>query len=313
MPEPPFNDLRPHFFAGADWYESLAPPEDEQPSAWYLAKEPPEYWGPKALSAGLAFALEHGLESVYRARFAGIRPADLLPSRARAEGRSVCFPMEEIANELIVARYLERSCNWRFLRHEPPGRGTHVGEWEFDAPGCGRTFVEVKSIAEVPLPPRVGSMPFFGPRLRKVMARAYRQLPRDRPTLVVLVGDYTLHAPAQNPMLGDLFGALFGQYEISFRVLPYVPDSVRAGPSFHDMFVQRGKHRAMGAVAAMRMGGIDVPGFGFYVLHNPWAEPQVRLDPQAFGNARQFVVDGEGRGTFVGDRDPLAAWPVLQP
>src|SRR6266704_1905931 len=81
---------------------------------------------------------------------------------------------------------------------------------------------------------------------------AYAQLPNDRGVLVVLVGGgLTLDMPARLPMLSWLFSALFGEFQSTFNVMPYDPESTEAGPSFRDRLVHSTKHRRIGCVAAL--------------------------------------------------------------
>ncbi len=299
------RDLRADFFSGLDWYETLtAPTSGREKTAWYVAKGLEPWWFVQALNAALAFAVEHELVDVYRQRFAGIRPQEL---------RTVVFPIWEIANELLAARYVERVFGWRFDQHEPVGRGTRRGDWQFVAPSGRTVFVEVKSIREAELGGGVYSLDFT-PRVRSVLARAYQQLPADdRGVLVVLVGGLTLDAPIENPMVGFLFGALFGRFQVTFQVLPYEAKTVRAGPSFRDMLVQPKKHRRLGCVAALRPGGMVEPDFGFYAIHNPFAYSEVRLSPDDLPNTLQFVVDGDGQGTFSGQADAAVIWENMRP
>lgn len=306
------QDLRPLFFGRLDWYESLLPPSNK-PSAWWIAKEAdPNVWV-DILNAALTFAVEHGLADVYRRRFAGISPQDLRHERAQREGRTCSFPIWEIANELLVARYLERVFGWRFDQHEPTGRRDRKGDWQFVTARGRVVFIEVKSVREPEITGGVFSANFT-PKLRAAVARAYAQLPLDhRGVLVVLVGGpLTLDLPARNPQLSWLFGALFGQFQITFQVLPFDPATVRGGPSFRDMTVHASKHRRIGCVAALRPGGMDVPGFGFYAIHNPYAHEEVKLLPQDFGSALQFVVDAQGRGAWVGEPHP-DVWVAMRP
>ncbi len=301
------RDLRPAFFGGFAWYDGLSP-QDDEPTAWWVAKgTDPNPWV-DSLNAALAFAVDHGLVDHYRTKFGGISPPDLDHKRAKREGRTCATPIFEIANELLVARYLERVFRWRFTAHEPPGRKTHVGDWQFVTPRGRAVFVEVKTVREPEGATGVFSAS-FAPGLRAVVARAYAQLPLDdRGVLVVLVGGLKLHLPAQNPTLSDLFAALFGDYVITFQVLPYDPRSVRGGPSFRDMTVHRDKHRCIGCVAALSPGGTFSPSYGFYAIHNPYAHDAVKLAREDFGNALQFDVDETGRGRWAGDLHP-DVWP----
>jgi hypothetical protein len=105
-------------------------------------------------------------------------------------------------------------------------------------------------------------------------------------------------------MLGDLFGALFGDYAITFQVMPFDPNTVRGGPSFNNMTIQRLKHRRIGCVAALCPGGTFTPSYGFYAIHNPYAHDDVKLARQDFDDALQFKVDEQGRGRWAGDLHP---------
>ncbi len=255
------QNLRPQFFSGLEWYEGLSAPAGE-PSAWWVAKDgDPNVWV-DILNAALAFAIEHDLAEVYRRRFAGISPQDLHHERAQREGRTCSFPIWEIANELLVARYLERVFTWRFDQHEPPGRQDRKGDWQFVTPSGEVVFIEVKSIREPEITGGVFSANFT-PKVRAVVARAYAQLPLDgRSVLVVLVGGgLTLDMPAGNPQLSWLFGALFGQFQIRFQVMPFDPSTVRGGPSFRDMTVhldQASAYRLCGGAPPRRSGGTRI-------------------------------------------------------
>lgn len=312
----PAKDLRPVMFAGADWYELLSPTAPE-PTAWYLARAPENEWWVQLLSAAFEFAVEHDLVEHYRKRFAGIRAVELTPARAFVEGRQVGFPIWAIANELVVARYLERVLGWTYLAMEPNGRGARRGDWLFRAPSGREVFVEVKSVAE---PDRytgdaavhVGVWPDYRPRIRDVVKEGYKQLPDDeRGTLIVLVGNEILGI-SHGIMHGALFSALFGQYQITFTAIPeFLPESMRAGPSFHDMLVQPGKHRRLGCVAALVVRGLDVPGVRFYPIHNPFAYKSVRTAADDFGDSNQFVFS-ESDGHEVDGVHPREAWERMK-
>jgi len=304
------TDLRPTFFGGCEWYETLSLPA-EVPTAWWVAKDTePNIWV-GVLNAALAFAVEHDLTDIYARRFAGISPQELRHDRAQRKGRTCSFPIWEIANELLVARYLERVLNWKFDQHEPRGRGERRGDWEFITPAGQAVFTEVKSIREVEGPTGVFSANFT-PKVRDAIARAYAQLPNDRGVLVVLVGGgLTLDMPARLPMLSWLFSALFGEFQITFNVMPYDPESTQAGPSFRDRLVHSTKHRRIGCVAALRPGGMDVPSFGFYAIHNPYAYENARIAQKDLGEAFQFAVDEQGRGAWTGELHPKV-WAAMQ-
>jgi hypothetical protein len=297
------EDLRPGFFAGHRWYEELEP-VPHKPSAWMFAKgADPNVWVDH-LNAGLTFAVEHGLAGEYRARFGGISLRDLDHDRAHREHRTCVSPILEIANELLVARYLERVHGWLFRAHEPQGRRGRKGDWQFTTPRGREVFVEVATVREPQLSTGVFNAN-FSPRLRSEVAHEYKHLPLDdRAVLLVLVGGFMLGLPAQHPELSHLFAALFGDWQITFQVLPYKPETVRAGPSFREMVVHRKKHRRLGCVAALCPGGLDVATCGFYAIHNPWAHDEVRLAREDFGDSLQFTVDDDGRGRWAGDLHP---------
>jgi hypothetical protein len=302
-------DLRPAFFAGLRWYDELAEPKDDEISAWRVAKWTDSAWWIDLLNAGLSFARVHGLESRFRASFASIRPQDLLHQRAQAEGRSVSFPIWEIANELIVAGYLERVCGWDLIQHEPAGHGARLGDWQFRSQSGRQVFVEVKSLAEMrPSGNSVFNRGSYAPRLRGVLARAYRQLPADdRAVLVVLVGDWLLEIPF-GIMHGDLFAALYGKYEVRFQAMVPDPQITYAGPSFREMMVHRGKHRRLGTVAGLITRGCDEPGPALYAIDNPFASPTQRLTESDLQDVRRFVVDDTGFGKEIAGVDPSECW-----
>lgn len=289
------------FFSGCRWYQSLEPPANsEESSAWFVAKGDLADVHPAIVNAGLSFAIAHGLDAQFRRAFERLRPHDFLESRATAEGRSVSFPIWEIANELVVAAYLERVLGWTFLDYEPVGRPPKRGDWLFRAPSGKEVFVEVKSITE---PMGRGTTGVYSrsskaPLIRRVLTRGYAQLPRDGPsTLIVLVAlDDILRLPTGSIIHGDVFEALFGAVKITFRVMPFDPESMRMGPSLREMFVQKAKHRRMGAAV-----GLDIRGFGspqprLYVIHNPFAHDFARLNPSDFpGQAQLYFHDGIAR------------------
>lgn len=305
------DDLRARYFGGLDWYERLSEPRgpEDEPTAWYVAKSAEDAWYVRLLNAALAYADERGVSERYRTLFAGINPGDLTRERARADNRSVSFPIWEIANELIVALYLDRVLGWRFVEHAPCGRHQYRGDWAFDAPSGRRVFVEVKSLKEVePRSTGVYSRPSYAQRIRGVLARAYQQLPQDdRATLVVLVGNELLRIPF-GLMHGDIFQALYGQIQVRFNVMPYDPTSVRMGPSFREMFVQVKKHRGLGAAAGLVVGGLDLPGLRFYAIHNPFAHLSARIPPDDFRDIDQFVVDENWMGRIIDGIHPHEAW-----
>jgi hypothetical protein len=226
----------------------------------------------------------------------------------------VAFPVWEIANELVVARYLERVLGWQYVRHEPPGRHDHRGDWEFTS-ASRQVFVEVKSLRELMYLGNGGvySRPDYRPRIRSALVRAYEQLPADGPaTLVVLVGNDLLKLPGGHLAHGDLFQALFGKTIITLKVLPFDPESVRVGPSFREMWVQGTKHRRLGCVAGLILSGMELPRPNFYAIHNPFAHTPVRLTQLDVEPATQFVVDEAGLGTVIEGIHPTEAWARMR-
>src|SRR5262249_34233219 len=132
------------------WYAELRAkgPRNLWP-AWRVTRSREPAWWKGALEVAGRFAIEHDLLDVYRSRFAGIPLNDLTTDRANREFRMSTSPIWEIANELIVARYLERVLRWRYTAHEPPGDKDRRGDWQFETPSGRPVFVEVKSVQEV--------------------------------------------------------------------------------------------------------------------------------------------------------------------
>jgi hypothetical protein len=215
----------------------------------------------------------------------------------------------EIANELVVALYLERALGWSFVAYEPPGHMGRLGDWEFLSLSGETVFVEVKSVMEPALPEGAFTRGVAFRRLTGVLRGAYRQLPRDsRATLVIVVGNGLITALNGGIMLTDLFQTLFGQIQVTFQVMPYVEGSERVGPSFYDMFAHAGKHRRLGCVAGLHVAGLDTPGLVFYAIHNPFADPSSKLKRDDFADAPQFWVDEEGRGEEQGEVKATERW-----
>lgn len=307
-----FEDYRPLLFGGAVWYEALQEPaqDSDVPSAWGMAKLPDGEWWVQLFSAAAQFAVDHGLVDHYRTKFRGIPPAEIGAAKAAAEYRSVSAPIWEITNELVVARYLERVHSWRFVAHEPPGRQSYRGDWEFVTPTGRPVFVEVKSILQPDWPSSgAHNRPDYFPRIRNVLRGAYRQLPDDgRATLVVLVGHGEMLKIPFDVMHGDLFGALFGRIQIRFPIgAPFDSSAVSIGPAFRDMFVQQTKHRRLGCVAGMAVRGLDTPGLSFYAIHNPFAHEGQRLATHDLADAKQFIWT-EGRGELLDGITSETAW-----
>ncbi len=303
------HDLRSHFFGQAEWYDGLQVPGDNEVSAWRVAKWQEKAWWIDLLNAALHFARRNGLAQTYRQRFAGVRSADLLEARARAERRTVPFPIWEIANELVVAAYLADVLGWRLVEHEPLGSGMRRGDWLFETPSGQEVFVEVKSLTEPMWQPTTGafSRGDYGPRLRQVLSRAYRQLPsRDCATFVALVGDWPLEC-SHGILHSDLFAAMYGKYEIRLQVMTEDPQITYAGPSFREMLVHGGKHRRLGAVGGLIIRGLDDPGMSFYTIDNPFADTGRRLREGDLIEMTRFIVV-DWRGEELSGVDPATAW-----
>jgi hypothetical protein len=303
------TDLRTLLFAGADWYERLEAPTDDEPSAWYVAKGASDQWTTKLLTAAAEFAQAHGMVDHFRKKFAGIRGIDLTPRRARAEGRQVSFPIWEIAHELVAGCYLERVLGWRFAGHEPRGHKDRRGDWEFITPSGQRVFVEVKSVAEVERYETAGAynVSVAFDQLRNIVKAAYRQLPDDeRGTLLILAGREKVESDF-GIMVSGPFQTLFGKYVVRFKPLEEDPD-YRAGPSFRDMLVHGTKHRRLGCVAGMRITGLDDPHIDWYAIDNPYSYPHHRIANDDLVNAKRFMVDGDGMGQELGGLTREEIW-----
>jgi hypothetical protein len=199
---------------------------------------------------------------------------------------------------------------WDFETYEPPGFRGRFGDWQF-SPAAGRSvFVEVKTLVEPEsYSTGVFSRGIASERLTGVLRRAYRQLPRDdRGTLVVVVGAGLILGVSHGIMHGDLFQTLFGRMQVTFKVLPYVPGSEKMAPSFREMFAHAGKHRRLGCVAGLNVGGHETPGLGFYAIHNPFADQAVRLKRADFPAVRQFWVGRDGIGEEIDGLHPHSHW-----
>ncbi len=309
----PPHDLRSLLFGGLAWYEALDEGDDATWPTWRIAKSHEPAWWKALLNSAFGFAQDHTLVERYRARFSGISRSELRLEKAQRESRTSTFPIWEVANELVVARYLERVLGWRYESHEPPGRGLRRGDWQFLTPSDQRVFVEVKSLRE---PERHGTgvfnRPSYSARLRGVLKEAYAQLPDDgRATLVVLVGSEVLRIPF-GIMHGDLFQALYGRMQVTFNLMPYDSASVRMGPSFRDMFVHGTKHRRLAWAAGLAVSGLDLPDLGFYGIQNPYADPTVRIERQAFPNVDRFVVEESGHGHIENGLHPDEVWQLME-
>ncbi len=296
------------FFGGFKWYDCLDEPAADEPSAWGVVKGDPSELYARLLNAALGFARSHGLSATYRPRFGGLRSGDLTLNHAKRAGQTPSFPVWTIANELLAARYLERVLGWQLRKHEPGGRDTHRGEWEFNARHGGRVFVEVKSMREPLHVDRQGvstATNDYTGRVSAAVGRAYRQLPTaEAATLVVLVGRSPLALVPGAPFLGDVVSAMFGRFQVSMNVMPYDPSSVKAGPSQREMFVQPKKNRKLGAVSALIPGGADEPALAFYTVHNPFANPSARLPSESLGSGKQLAFDERLNGRWLGQDDP---------
>ena len=308
------DDLRPLLFDETSWFAELEESTNDYWVVWRVTKSQEPAWWKELLIAAAAFAQDHDLLPEYRRRFAGIPVRALSDSAADTERRQAVAPIWQIANELTVALYLERALGWTLESHEPAGFRHRIGDWQFRTGGGKPVFVEVKSLVEPELPGSgVFSRGIASDRLTSVLKGAYKQLPRDdRATLVVVVGFGLILEISHGIMHGDLFQTLFGRIQITFNVLPYVPGSERMGPSFQEMFAHAGKHRRLGCVAGLRIGGSDAPGLGFYAIHNPFADASVQLRREDLAHCRQFWVNDDGFGEELDGRQPRENWERIE-
>jgi hypothetical protein len=307
------TDLRHLLFDGTSWYANLTSAAPDHWVLWRISKADESAWWRELLICVAAYARDHDLLPSFRRKIEGIPSNSLSDSSGNREARSAVAPVWEIVNELVVAMYLERALGWRLLQAEPAGYKSRRGDWEFTAPSGRTVFVEVKSLVE---PEPTASAVFMrgvaADRLTSVLRGAYRQLPKDgRSTLVVVAGFGPILGIPHGIMFGDLFQTVFGKMQVTFSVLPYVEGSERVGPAFHDMFAHAGKHRRLGCVAGMKIGGTDQPGLGFYAIHNPFAQPDVRLSMEDLPRTRQFWVASSGRGKEYDGLHPADRWKEL--
>lgn len=308
------NDLRHLLFAGIPTFDRLSNADTNLWPAWRITRSDEPAWWIGALSAAAAFARDHDLLDSFRSKLSSIPISELRTDKSDAEGRSSTFPIWEIVNELLVARLLERGLGWRFDLHEPQGRGTRLGDWQFVSPSGRSVFVEVKSLSEREMfSSGVHSKPSFAPRLRGVLKGAYAQLPDDgRATLVVVVGR-ELTKISFGIMHGDLFQALYGDMQVTFRVMPYDPSSLRLAPSFREMFTHRGKHRRLGWVAGLVVTGMDEPALKLYAIHNPFAHESVTMPGEDYAAIDRFVVDRAGYGECLPSARNIPLWKTVAP
>lgn len=172
-------------------------------------------------------------------------------------------------------------------------------------------FVEVKTLNEPQLTASTGvySRAQQFSRVRNVLKGAYAQLPDDgSATLVILVGRGEILRAPRTLIHGDLFGALFGQMQIRFKLHEFETSDLEIPLSLRDMFVQRGKHRRLGCVAGLAVGGMSIPKLEFYVIHNPYAYPAQAIAREDLSRATQFIVDAEGLGTVRPGIASREAW-----
>ena len=308
------DDLRELLFGGAPWYEGLREENGDAWGVWRVAKSPEEAYWKYLMCAGAAFARKHGLLDVYRRKFAAIPARSLTISSATREGRGSTDPLWDIANELIVGAYLECVLGWHLLRHEPQGRATRRGDWEFRSPSGRHVFVEVKSLHEPEdAPDGVWCRRVQGARIRSVLKDAYRQLPdENRATLVVLVNRGDLLSLPYGILHGDVFQSLFGEIQVAFPVLPFDRDRMRFGPSLRDTFVQKGKHRRLGVVAGLSIGGLGTPHASLYAIHNPHAHIQHRVPTSDMAPIVQWAFSEQGIGSQFAGISPDEAWQRIE-
>lgn len=309
----PTIDLRSLLFAGIPTFDRLTEHDPNLWPVWRITRSDEPAWWIGALSAAAAFAREHNLLDDYRAKLGSISVSEFRVDKSDAEGRSSTSAVWEIVNELLAARLLERGLGWRFDSHEPQGRGTHRGDWQFVSPSGRTVFVEVKSLAEREWVGGGGMRPSFAPKMRSVLKGAYPQLPDDgRATLVVVVGR-ELTKISFGIMHGDLFQALYGQMQITFNVMPYDPSSVRLAPSFREMFTHGGKHRRLGWVTGLVLTGVDEPALRLYAIHNPFANDSVTMPAEDYAGIERFVVDRDGHGESLPTGRTTPLWERVAP
>ncbi len=299
-------------FAGLEWYDSLKRPTDPGvASAWYCTSDPDAEWEVCLLKVALLYARHRGLWDVYRERFSGIRTAEISIERARACGRLPSAPVWQIATELMVAAILEHAFGWRYVTHEPLSRDGKRGDWLFITPQGQTAFVEVKTLDEPVMALGESIRRSCAPRIRNLLARAYKQLPDTLvATLVVIVGNDAMRVDS-GLLLGNLAAAMFGEYQLELTVMTPSPRITYAGPSFRNMAVGHAKHRLLGTVAGLSLRGLFSPEPLFYALHNPFANPGSRLNPSAFDGALQLTWD-DSHGTVIGSRREDEVWRALR-
>lgn len=302
------DDLRPLLFQTSAWFEGLTEDSEDLWAAWRVTTSTEPAWWKELLNACASFARSRGLLQHYQRRFAGLSVGDL--SDKAGKTRYTLGSLWEIANELVVGLFLERALGWTFEAHDPAGFRSRIGDWQFATADGRRVFVEVKSVHEAEMRGnQVFSRGIASKRLTRTLREAYKQLPADdRATLVILVGNGLTLSISHGIMYGDIFQTLFGQMAMTFQVMPYVKGSERIGPTFREMFAHAGKHRRLGCVAGLKIGGLDTPGLVVYAIHNPYANAAQRLSPDHFDGVRQFQVDERGMGRESDGIQPNEMW-----
>lgn len=305
------SDLRAEFWGGSEWYVALEKPRDDVPSAWWLAKGESTSWSATIANVGLAYGVRCGLSESFRNRFQAIPASDVTYERALAERRSPSFPIWEILSELVAAAFIDGTLGWKYGSHEPPGHLLKRGDWEFVTPEGVTVFIEVKSLGEWVSGDGVGFRPSYSSRLSSLLKRAYRQLPKDRPTLVVVVGTNSEILRMPTGLLhSELFQAFFGRTIGRMTLDGDQASNLRIGPSFRDMFVHRSKHSRLGAAIALNLRGVDDPLPELYGVQNPFARPESALPPSALAPLTRLVVE-DGEGAIVSGSSPKQIWAQM--
>lgn len=215
-------------------------------------------------------------------------------------------------NELMSAWYFETELR-KTLRFRPPGNGQSVGEFEVVVQGGVDIFVEVKSPWRQPPPNHVWSG-HDGPHIRQNVDRARRQLPNDRPTLVIVSGN--LPGGLSDPFSG-MVQALYGEPVIRIPIgedaqglateeglqpsglfQPTANTRISAvatleelvGSPYLDSILRHilsGEQTPIDETAAM-----NVLKYSFKIYHNPYARMPIPSD--VFRGSHQLIRSADG-------------------
>lgn len=214
-------------------------------------------------------------------------------------------------NELLSAWYFETELG-KTLRFRPTGNGHSIGEFEVVAQGGANIFVEVKSPWRQP-PPNHAWSGHDGHQIRQNVDRARRQLPNDRPTLVIVSGN--LPGGLSDPFSG-MIQALYGEPVIRIPVGEGAEGFLAEDGLQPSGLFQPTANTRISAVATLEelvgspyfdsvlrhiLSGNQAPidenaprnvlKYSFKIYHNPYA--RIPIAAEVFGDSPQLVLSAD--------------------